>query len=101
MITGHLTPDSRLRSIFKEGKIPLSRPEKFRVLLGQSTDLQEVYFLSLAGCNDQERDLMADLMSLLGQGSKAEVLAHFESAAEIPIRAVNVASVSMPLRAFM
>ena len=101
MITGILSNDAPLRSVFKDGIIPLSKPGTVYAKLGDSKRPQFVYLVSTKLCTTDQIAGMANLMVQMGQGQIEEAVNFLMESPEVPIREKYVTSVSIPLRAFI
>ncbi len=103
MITGFLTKESPLRTVFPKGMVPLTIPTARTVRLGSDElpRVEKVYFLAVKACTVEQLEGMAQVMSSLGQGTVEESRKHLGSVDEIPIRAFNISGVGMPLRNFI
>jgi hypothetical protein len=101
MISATLKKDSPLRAIFPNGIIPLTTPNTHKARLGAAIVPEEVFLLAVRQCTQEQRAALAQRAADLGQGPFEEALAVINSAMEIPVRALHVSHVGMPLRAFL
>lgn len=97
---GHLAEGSPLIAIFPDKRIPLRSPTRQPALLEDSPNAY-VYMLSLPDCTPSELEALALFMSEQGRGPLIETRRCVQVWVELPIREINIAGVSMPLRLFV